>query len=65
MTKPTWFIIINIVLVVVAGIVCFKSLKNLKKSLYWLIFPDFISIWSKKLWDKDFENTFVLRYLLF
>jgi hypothetical protein len=63
MTKSTWFIIINIVLIVAAGILCFKNLNNLKKSLYWLIFPNLISIWSKKLWDKDFENTF--RFELF
>jgi hypothetical protein len=63
MTKPTWFIIINIVLIGVAGIVCFRNYKNLKNSLYWLVFPNLISIWSMKRWNKDFENTF--RFELF
>lgn len=58
MTKLTWFIIINSVLGVTAGMVCFKNFKNLKKFLYWFLFPNLISLWLKKLWDKDFENTF-------
>jgi hypothetical protein len=58
MTKQVWFVVVSIVLVIIAGIICFKSFKNLKKSIYWLFFPDVISIWSKKLWDEDFKNTF-------
>ncbi|RYE41079.1 MAG: hypothetical protein EOP48_24195 [Sphingobacteriales bacterium] len=58
MTKQVWFVVISFVLVIIAGIICFKSFKNLKKSLYWLLFPDMVSIWSKKLWDEDFKNTF-------
>jgi hypothetical protein len=58
MTKQVLFLVISFVLVIIAGAICFKSFKNLKKSLYWLLFPDMISIWSKKLWDEDFKNTF-------
>jgi hypothetical protein len=58
MTKQYWFIVINIILVIVAGVVCFKNFKNLKKSIYWLLFPNIISVWSKRLWDDDFKNTF-------
>jgi len=58
MTKQNWFIAIDIILVIGAGIACFRSFKNLKKSLYWLLFPNMISIWSKKLWDEDFKSTF-------
>jgi hypothetical protein len=58
MTKQVWFLVISFVFVTIAGIICFKSFKNLKKSLYWLLFPDLISIWSKKLWEEDLKNTF-------
>lgn len=58
MTRPTLFIVTNIIIIVTAGIVCFKNFRNLRKSLSWLFFPDIIAIWSKKRWTKDFENTF-------
>jgi hypothetical protein len=63
MSKLTAFIIVDLVLVLFAGIVVFKNFKNFGKSLYWLIYPNIISIWSKKRWDKDFNNTF--RFELF
>lgn len=58
MSKYHWFLIVSLIMVVAAGIICFKNVKNLKRSLYWLVFPDFISIWSKKTWEKDFKNSF-------
>ncbi len=63
MTKQNWFIVISLILVVTSGVLCFKNLKNFRKSLYWLLFPNIISIWSKKIWNRDFENTF--RFDLF
>lgn len=58
MTEFQFFLVISIILVIIAGVIYFKNFKNLRKSLYWLAFPNIISIWSKKRWDKDFENAF-------
>ena len=64
MSKLTAFIIVDLVLVLFAGIVVFKNFKNFSKSLYWLIYPNIISIWSKKRWEKDFNNTFHFELFL-
>jgi hypothetical protein len=61
--KTAIFWSINLVLMLIAAVICFKNLANLRKTLYWLIFPNFISVFSKKLWAKDFENSF--RFELF
>lgn len=58
MSKLQTFILVSTLLVIFSGIITFKNFKNLRKSIYWLVFPDMVSIFSKKLWDKDFENTF-------
>lgn len=63
MTKQVWFVLISLILVLIAGIICFKNLKNLRRSIYWLFYPNIISVWSKKIWGKDFEHTF--RFELF
>ncbi len=63
MSKLSAFILVSFVLIIVSGVICFRTFKNLKKSLYWLFFPDFISIWSKKMWRKDLDNT--VRFELF
>lgn len=64
MTTQTLFIIVNVLLIIIAGIICFKNFKNLKKSIYWLFFPDIISMWQKKLWNEDFKNTFRFEVFL-
>jgi hypothetical protein len=58
MTKQNWFIVVNIGLIIIAGAICFKNFRNLKRSIYWRFFPNMVSIWSKTLWDEDFKNTF-------
>lgn len=58
MTKDWWFISISLVIVIACGVVCFRSFKNLFQSIFWMLFPDSVSLWSKKLWKEDFENTF-------
>jgi len=64
MTKISLFIWISVVLVVIAGIISFKSFKQLRKTLYWVIFPDSISMWFRKLWKKDLGNTFHFEVFL-
>ncbi len=52
-----FFVILNIALIFIAGRIVFNSFKEFKKSLFWVLFPDIISMFSKKLWQKDFENS--------
>jgi hypothetical protein len=61
--KTIIFWLVNAVLIIISGIVCFRSFSNFGKTIYWMIFPNIISLFSKKLWKKDFENTF--RFELF
>jgi hypothetical protein len=57
-SKVELFWAINVILLFISAFISFRNLSNLRKTIYWLIFPNIISIWSKKLWRKDFENTF-------
>lgn len=60
------FILVDIILLLIAAKFIFKNFKSFRKSLYWFIYPNFISIWSKKMWDKDFDNSFKMEmFLLF
>lgn len=58
MSKVNWFILINAAIIIVAGFLCFKNFKNLRKSIFWLLFPNSISMWSRSTRDKDSDNTF-------
>jgi len=59
--KTEIFWLVNAVLIIISGMLCFRSFSNLCKAIYWLIFPNIISIFSKKLWKNDFENTFQIE----
>ena len=58
MDKYSLFLLISAVLVILAGVIVLKNFNNLGKSIYWLIYPDIISVWSKKKRRKDREHTF-------
>jgi hypothetical protein len=64
MSKFAVFMLVNLLLVVGAGIVSFKDFKTLGKSLYWLLYPNIISMWSRKKRSQDFENTFRFEIFL-
>ena len=60
------FILADIIVLLIAAKLIFKNFKSFGKSLYWFIYPNILSIWSKKKWDKDFNNSFKLEmFLLF
>jgi len=63
MEKSELFLWVSLALILISGVIVFNNFGNLRKTFYWLLFPNFISVWIKKLWDKDFENTF--RFELF
>lgn len=57
-------IIANMILTLIGAKLIFKDGKGFRKSIYWFIYPDFISIWSKKTWDKDFNESFKMTWFL-
>ena len=63
MIKHIGFLLIDIVIISIAGIICFKKFKNFKTSIYWLLFPNIFSVWQRKLREEDLTNTF--RFELF
>jgi hypothetical protein len=58
------FILAYIILLLLAARLIFKDFKSLKKSAYWFIYPNFLSVWSKKKWNKDFTNSFKMEFFL-
>ena len=59
--KATLFWSVDAILIVASALICFKNFATFKKALYWYLFPNYISIWSKKLWEKDFENSYPFK----
>jgi ABC-type transporter Mla maintaining outer membrane lipid asymmetry permease subunit MlaE len=47
MTKIEVFLLVELAIAIIAGILCFKNFKNFGKAIYWAFVPNFISIWSK------------------
>lgn len=43
----------NVCILFIIGKFIFKDFKTFFKSLYWFIYPNFISIWNKDKWNKD------------
>jgi len=64
MTKLETFLLVELVIVFIVGKLCFKDFGTLRKALYWTMFPNFISIWSRKLWDKDFNNSWPMTVFI-
>lgn len=52
------FLLIDLLLIIIAGIVVFKNFNTLKKVIYWLVFPSLISVWFKKLEKEEFKYEF-------
>jgi hypothetical protein len=59
------FLLTDLLLIVIAGIVVFKNFHTLKKVMYWLIFPSSISIWFKKLTDEELKYEFKFELFAF
>jgi len=55
------FILVYILLILVTAKFIVKYFKSFRKSLYWFLYPSILSIWSKKTWDKDFNNSFKME----
>jgi len=64
MTELEVFLLVEFAIILIVGRLCFKNFKTLRKAIYWTIFPNFVSIWSKKLWDKDFNNSWPLSVFI-
>ena len=65
MTKIEVFLLVELVMGLIVGRLCFKNFKTLRKAIYWTIFPNIVSVWSTKLWDKDFNNSWPLTVFMF
>ena len=65
MTKIEVFLLVELAIVLIVGRLCFKNFKTLLKAIYWTVFPNIVSVWSKKLWDKDFNNSWPLTVFVF
>ena len=65
MTKLEVFLLVELAIVLIVGRLCFKNFKTLRKAIYWTIFPNIVSVWSKKMWDKDFNNSWPLTVFMF
>jgi len=57
------FISVDIILLLIVAKFIFKDFKSLGKSLYWFLYPNIVSILTKK-WDKDFENSFKMEIFI-
>jgi hypothetical protein len=59
------FLLIDLLLIIIAGIVVFKNFNTLKKVIYWLVFPSLISVWFKKLEKEEFKYEFKFELFAF
>jgi hypothetical protein len=64
MSKLSSFILIDIILVIISGIIVFKDFRTFGRTIYWLMFPNIISIWSKKVLRKDIDNSIRADYFI-
>lgn len=58
------FLLADILLLLLAARLIFKDLSSFKKSVYWFIYPNILSVWSKKKWNKDFKHSFKMEFFL-
>ena len=58
------FISVDVVLMLIAAKLIFKDFKTFRKSLYWFIYPNVLTVWTKKTWDKDINNSIKMEMLL-
>ena len=54
--KTTFLILMNIFFSILIGKLIFRNFKNFKRALYYIIYPDIISI-IKKDYNNDFNYT--------
>jgi hypothetical protein len=64
MTKVEVFLLVELAIVLIVARLCFKNFRTLRKAIYWTIFPNIVSMWSKKLWEKDFNNSWPLTVFI-
>jgi hypothetical protein len=57
------FITVDTFILLIAAKLIFKNFKSFGKSLYWFLYPNIVSILTKK-WDKDFENSFKMEVFI-
>jgi hypothetical protein len=63
MNKFNYFILIELTLFIVVAVIVFRTFKTFFKSLYSIIFRGYY-IWSKKLWDEQFERSFKFEFFI-
>lgn len=66
MTINQCLILINGIILFIIAKLLFKTFSNFFKSVYWFLFPNWLSIWRKEIWEKDFDYSFkMIVFLIF